>query len=223
MPGSAQQPVTDRRIRKTRRAIRDAFVELVLEHGYEAVSVEAVIQRADIVRATFYAHYRDKADLLASIVRELTEDLVVRLSPVAARGTSVHGKAILELFRHAGENRELYRVTLTGGDNRPRQAYADQIAEAVGGIWSDLVRDSGTTPRFPPAALTRAWTGSHLALLQWWLEEAPHLAAEEVALLEVRLLIDGYPAALGFEPGGLRMDPAPEFDTVIAKDQQATG
>lgn len=64
----------DRRVRRTRAALRKALVELVLDKGFQAVTVEEITERADIGRATFYAHYRDKEDLLVGIVRDLAQD-----------------------------------------------------------------------------------------------------------------------------------------------------
>lgn len=54
----------DRRIRRTRDALHLALIELMMERGYERVTVSDIIARADIGRSTFYAHYRDKDDLL---------------------------------------------------------------------------------------------------------------------------------------------------------------
>nr|WP_257003346.1 helix-turn-helix domain-containing protein [Streptomyces sp. Alain-F2R5] len=78
----------DRRIRKTRRALRDALVELVLERGFTALSVEDITQRADVARATFYSHFRDKDELFARVTRDLLDELDERLRPVMA-GTAV--------------------------------------------------------------------------------------------------------------------------------------
>jgi AcrR family transcriptional regulator len=50
----------DRRILRTRRSLLDALVGLILEKGYEAVTVQDVIDRADVGRSTFYAHFHDK-------------------------------------------------------------------------------------------------------------------------------------------------------------------
>lgn len=54
----------DRRIRRTRDALHLALIELMMERGYERITVSDIIARADIGRSTFYTHYRDKDDLL---------------------------------------------------------------------------------------------------------------------------------------------------------------
>jgi AcrR family transcriptional regulator len=54
----------DRRTRRTRQILRDAFLSLLKEKRYEDISVQDIIERADVARSTFYAHYIDKEDLL---------------------------------------------------------------------------------------------------------------------------------------------------------------
>ncbi len=57
----------DIRIVKTRRAIQTAFLKLMKEKGFAAITVKDIIQEAEINRSTFYAHYEDKYDLLNNI------------------------------------------------------------------------------------------------------------------------------------------------------------
>ena len=65
------QPKTDRRVLRTRQSIRNALVELMLEKPYEKITIQAIIDRANVGRATFYNHYQDKDDLLLRGVAEL--------------------------------------------------------------------------------------------------------------------------------------------------------
>lgn len=67
----------DRRIERTRRAIRDALYALVIEKGYDAITVQQIIERANVARSSFYAHFRDKDDLL---LHGFTEDVDASLS-----------------------------------------------------------------------------------------------------------------------------------------------
>lgn len=55
---------SDRRVRRTRETLHRALIELMMERAYDRISVSDVIARANIGRSTFYAHYRDKDDLL---------------------------------------------------------------------------------------------------------------------------------------------------------------
>lgn len=65
----------DRRQRKTRKAIYDAFEELMSEEHYREVTVAQIIERADIGRSTFYAHFETKDDLLSSMCTEMFDHI----------------------------------------------------------------------------------------------------------------------------------------------------
>jgi len=58
------QEKKDRRVRRTRQLLQDALLSLLKEKRYEDISVQDIIQRADVARSTFYVHYVDKDDLL---------------------------------------------------------------------------------------------------------------------------------------------------------------
>ena len=61
----------DRRQRRTRKAIYEAFEELMSEQHYASVTVGQIIERADIGRSTFYAHFATKDDLLDQLCVEM--------------------------------------------------------------------------------------------------------------------------------------------------------
>src|SRR3972149_51567 len=56
----------DRRSQRTRQALGDALIELMMEKGYDAISVKEIIDHANVGRSTFYTHYADKDELLVS-------------------------------------------------------------------------------------------------------------------------------------------------------------
>jgi AcrR family transcriptional regulator len=113
----------DRRVRRTRRLLREALLGLLRERGYDRVTVQDVLDRADLGRATFYAHFRDKDDLLLSAFGEVREALRQHLAafarawrggpgagPSAGPGAGLAGARAL--FEHAAGQRGLYRALL---------------------------------------------------------------------------------------------------------------
>jgi len=61
---------TDRRVKRTRKLLQDAFLFLITEKSFQAISVQDIAERADVNRATFYAHFVDKYALLDYVVGE---------------------------------------------------------------------------------------------------------------------------------------------------------
>ena len=72
---------SDRRTQKTRQAIRQAFVDIVREKGLLGASVQAICERANVSRGTFYVHYADKYALVDSIVREEFQKALSAIPP----------------------------------------------------------------------------------------------------------------------------------------------
>jgi AcrR family transcriptional regulator len=204
--GPDAQP--DRRVRRSRAAIRDAFLALVSERGYEQVTVDDVARRADIARATFYAHFRDKNELLTSIVGELTAELATAAMPLTPSGTTpLQGAAVRELFRFADANRDLYRVVVSGeAGGRARHAYVEALIEPVVGFLTAYAAAHGSRPRVAPDILARAWVGSLTAVLEWWLTVDDPPTADEAVLHFMRYAVPGLADALGLDPDEVRLD-----------------
>ena len=78
---------TDRRVRRTRIALREALLELMTERGWEDISVQDLCDRADIGRSTFYMHFSGKEKLLVSGFDDLRRELR-RLQPKVEAGGS---------------------------------------------------------------------------------------------------------------------------------------
>ncbi len=68
-------PKIDRRVQRTRQLLRDALMALIVEKGYDAISVQDITDHANVARPTFYLHYKDKEELLLSSVQEIYDDL----------------------------------------------------------------------------------------------------------------------------------------------------
>ena len=100
----------DRRVRKTKRVLKNALTELILEKGYEEVSVQEVIDRADVGRTSFYSHFRSKEDLL----RQNLDDLEKMFeAPEKENSEDISDQDFtLMMFRHLKENWRLAKVLL---------------------------------------------------------------------------------------------------------------
>ncbi|MFC9863613.1 MULTISPECIES: TetR/AcrR family transcriptional regulator [unclassified Streptomyces] len=192
----------DRRTRRTRRALHTALVELVLERGFSTLTVEDITERADIGRATFYSHFRDKEDLFARVTGNLLDDLAERLRPVMTDSpVGFTGKPVLEMLRHARDERDVYRIVLRGeGDGKPLQMFMDTLAHATAEEFRDRAERNGVEPRIDPGLLARVWVGEQIAVLRWWAEqETPSIPVEDIVRMLLDLGLHGRYWASGFD------------------------
>src|ERR671929_2025740 len=100
----------DRRSQRTRRLLSAALVELIREKDYGTITVSDIIERANVGRSTFYAHYRDKDDLFVGEMDRVVEVLSQRIP--GQEETPFFPS--LGLFRHVGEEYELYKALVWG-------------------------------------------------------------------------------------------------------------
>jgi AcrR family transcriptional regulator len=92
---------------RTRRALLTAFIELVLERGYAAIGIADIVERADIGRSTFYAHFGSKDELLIASMQWMFDILADSSSSDAPR------QPLNSLIAHYWSNRRLARVVLS--------------------------------------------------------------------------------------------------------------
>ncbi|MGN2635176.1 TetR/AcrR family transcriptional regulator [Nocardia takedensis] len=107
---------TDRRVRRTRNLLNRALIELMLERGYDRISVADILERADIGRSTFYAHFRDKDDLLLVSSTEYLRATFTAARPdpddPAAPSIDEPLAPVYTLFGTAAQNPQVYRALL---------------------------------------------------------------------------------------------------------------
>ena len=112
----------DRRQRKTREAIFKAFTDLLAKKHFNQITVGEVIERADVGRATFYAHFETKDFLL----KEFCEELFCHLFDVLEEGGGQHrhifecdttAPVILHLLQHLQKNDNQILELLEGENN----------------------------------------------------------------------------------------------------------
>jgi len=197
MPPSRPASRVQRRVARTKAAIEDAFVQLVLERGYDQVTVEDITDRADLARATFYTHYPNKEAVQFSVFNRLTEDLVQRLA--TGPRNVVHRDTIQAAYKEAAEMPDLYRACLS--DARTRQAHLSTLSRYAEQNFRDRLTARDKQPRIPVPVMARAFVGAHVAILEAWLAGELDGDVEELAHMALDLLIYGTAWA-----HGLRLD-----------------
>lgn len=175
----------DRRTLRTRRALRDALLSLLLEKGWDELSVQDICDCADIGRSTFYLHFPSKEELLRGSLDDLRGALnshadadadadAVCMRPLAF----VHG-----LLEHLYEQRRLCRSIF---GRRSAHTVQVRFREMV----TKLVADN--LAAFAPAGWQRDAAVHYLAgalveMLAWWIDSRPMRPIDEIEQLYLRL------------------------------------
>lgn len=150
----------DRRVERTRRTLRDALVALILERGWDDISVKDVCAAADVGRSTFYAHFADKEELLSSGFDGLVAHL--RASPECPEGTVL--RFVPLLIAHTLEFRPLFRAVIGKHfgrviQRRFRQLVVELVDEEAGDrVLPGLSREA--TVRFVAGGVVEVLTGT---------------------------------------------------------------
>ncbi|OUO88641.1 TetR family transcriptional regulator [Gordonibacter sp. An230] len=185
----------DRRITKSKRALRDALIALMEERGFDALSVGDLCARADLNRGTFYNHFRDKDALLAALedevvadldrLQERMQDLTVRkLLGYRARKRPL--PLLVDLFDYLREQGDfLHAVLGPGGDVRFGPRLRDAVCTNL--IQSILHERYRNNPEPFVQYYVAFFASAYLGVIQRWIETGMRESSEEMALIAMRL------------------------------------
>lgn len=188
----------DRRVLRTRKLLREALMSLIRERGFAALSVQDILDRADVGRATFYAHFDNKEDLLFSGLDELRASLQDLQRQAHAKAAPKDERLFAfthALFAHTNEHRDLYPSMV--GDRS-----AALLQQAFRRMLLDLVREEvkAMVPRAAAGqtkveAAVQFVAGGLFGVLMWWIEGRAR-DVEEMDRLFRRLAIPALTAVL---------------------------
>lgn len=181
----------DRRVARTQRALHAALIAEILAKGYDAVTVQDIIDRADVGRSTFYAHFDDKQALLVSGISELRAFLATHRHDERPLAFS------LAMFEHVEGHRDLGRATFGRKSGAVVQEQMRRMFQAL--VRDDLTELAGrrTHTLAPVEALVEFVVGAFLALLAWWLDHRSKLTAAQIDEVFRALVMPGVEAGLG--------------------------
>jgi AcrR family transcriptional regulator len=179
----AAPAAADRRVRRTQVALIDALVALVLEKRYDAITIQDLLDRADVGRSTFYSHYRGKDDL---VLRSF-EGLIAMLDQAVERDASPARRLapVRELFEHIGAfgpfHRALARAHML---DRVYQVGTDFLSARIARRLESRAPSAGV----PVAPMAAAYAGALFALLRWWLEHDMPFSPDEMDRMYHRMV-----------------------------------
>ena len=155
-------------------------------------TVGDITDEANVGRATFYLHYRDKDELLLECVGAIVRDFIVHMEKIPLKEWANSNEApILQVFEFAKENIALYRVIMQGcGGLKIAIKLQDIIASyAQKVLESQLESDEKAEIHMPIEVISNFFAGSLFSTINWWLEKEPPYSAKEMARMFKRMVI----------------------------------
>jgi AcrR family transcriptional regulator len=184
----------DRRSQRTRRLLSAALIELMLEQRYDEITVQDIIDRADVSRSTFYAHYLDKEDLLISDFTRVLDALSQHTEQNEPGGQVLPPLALF--FRHVKEQHQLYKALVRGGGiDRLYKKGHERLRQNIEQHLQALV-PAGQTGALPLPLVADYIAGAILNMLTWWLNNEMPYTPEHMDALFNQLVLPGVWATL---------------------------
>lgn len=158
----------DRRVLRTKHALGTALIELMLEQAFDTITVQDVLDRAGVGRATFYTHFRNKSDLFHSEHERFFEGVESWL------GTGLsHDRRVLpvaEFLQHVGEAQPFIRALREAGQidvvwEDAAEHFARMIAKRIRLLAPQLNGSPVHT-----TLVAKFCAGAAMEMLKWWLD-----------------------------------------------------
>ncbi len=166
----------DLRVRRTRQLLQDAFMALVVEVGFDAITIQLLAERAMVNRATFYRHYQDKFDLAEQLYAALTAEYQASVAGFAVTDPL---RGWEQLFDHIARYAEVYRALLVGVPDFREYICRNIEQELLAAlVQMGFVPEPSTLP--VPLAL-RYLATSQMGIIQWWLETGQSISTTQMA------------------------------------------
>ncbi len=185
----------DRRSQRTQQALMDALIALLAVKSYNEISINDIIDRANVGRSTFYAHYQAKDDLLKSGFERALDMLIHHIS-FGEAGQGLRLDTTL-FFRHAQGHYEIYRTLVWGSglDVLTKDGHAALSAKFQESF--TLLLSGKPEPSIPLAVVSYSMAGTLLILLKWWLDNKMPYSPEYMDEIFQQLVITNARNILG--------------------------
>jgi AcrR family transcriptional regulator len=169
----------DRRVQKTKRLLTQALIDLILEKGYENVTVQSILDRANVGRSTFYMHYENKDLLFVDGPRNLGLSLFDQKH--GAKRLTSNPMEFRVFFDHVNQNLPLAKATLgKRGGSLIIDSFRTQIQRAIEEHYRSNFSQSKKN-KMRLGFLSQAASAGVMALVTAWVDSHLEISAEEMS------------------------------------------
>lgn len=192
--------IKDRRVQKTRKLLKDALIELITEKDYESITVQEILDRANVGRSTFYAHFQYKDQLLYSCfedIDELFEQLNKRVSEARKNSEGVDDVNLtLNLFQFAERNHRFFKALLGKRSNGVfnKHFYDYLFTHIKEHLKLPMPREKHDS--LQSEIMAHYLVSAFIGILIWWVDNNMPCTAEEIDALFKQLTIPGFRSVL---------------------------
>lgn len=157
---------TDRRVQYTKMVLRQSFIELLEKYPISKITIKAICEKADVNRATFYAHYTDQYDLLEQIKQELIDDVNVHLANFTFHENKSESVQMLnKIFEYIKQHSKICSVLLSDTTDT---AFHEQVMVIVQKLCMEQLSKESLNQEILDYIISFAATGS-IGLIRKWL------------------------------------------------------
>ena len=183
----------DRRVQRTRQLIREALIDLMMEKQYEKITIQDIIDRANIGRATFYNHYQDKNDLLLRGVAELSNQNENEETLHLPKKDNMTHDTIRTagMFRHSQENQRLHQVMFKRSQENLIQEQVATILQANVAMQLKRLTQDERPSDVPADVIIQFISGGLLTLIRWWHDQNFPYTPEEMDAYFQQMIMPG--------------------------------
>ncbi|RIO12682.1 TetR/AcrR family transcriptional regulator [Mammaliicoccus sciuri] len=176
----------DRRVRKSKRAIKQAFIQLLKENNLDCITIQQISDLADVNRGTFYLNYEDKYALLDEMENEQIEKIKgfvdIRKMDLSTKNSDrfiedFANKIIKNVITHIEHNIEFYQVIL----NLERKSQIEeQLADIVRSNIKHLIGNKDNVFGIPENYYLSYVVGSMMSMIKYWVSDENRVSVEEL-------------------------------------------
>lgn len=172
----------DRRRQRSRQMITEALLDLLMEKKFNTITIQEITDRANVGRATFYLHYRNKEECLVQMLTGGFDALVTEIDQMAGKNGRDFVDTLEKVFQYTSKNRKLYFALL---NDNPK---ANIMGDVQAYIREKMIRAIPIPPGIHAVlheAISVNLTGSLIAMVLWLLKEDPPLTPRQAARMFV--------------------------------------